>query len=91
MAWLLGGDHIPNPEKPDEAIEVMCDEDVMERGLALAEYQVETRLSNQPAAGKNDWAIVENRIKQVVRERGMISRSDLSRAIRGRQLRFADL
>jgi hypothetical protein len=82
MAWLLGGDHIPNPEKPDEPIEVICDESIMERGLALAEYQIETRLSNQPAAGKNDWAIVENRIKQVVREKGMISRNDLSRAIR---------
>jgi len=83
LAWLMSGeDLIPNPEKPDEPIEVLCDEDVMERGIALAEYQVETRLSNQPAAGKNDWAIVENRIKQEVREKGMISRSDLSRAIR---------
>jgi hypothetical protein len=82
LAWLMGGDVIPCPEKPDEPIEVVCDEDVMERGIALAEYQVLARASNQPAPGKNDWAVVENRIKQVVREKGMISRSDLSREIR---------
>ncbi|MGA7854325.1 MAG: bifunctional DNA primase/polymerase [Candidatus Acidiferrales bacterium] len=82
LAWLLSGDHIPCPEKADEPIEVECDESIMEKCLALAEYQVETRLANQPAAGKNDWAVVENRIKQVVRERGMISRNDLSRVIR---------
>ncbi len=82
LAWMLGGNHIPNPEKPDEPIEVLCDEDIMARGLALAEYQIGTRLASQPAAGKNDWAVVENRIKQIVREKGMISRNDLSRAIR---------
>ena len=83
IAWLLSGeDIIPNPEKPDVPIEVICDGDIMERGIALAEYQIQARLMHQPAPGKNDWAVVENRIKQTVRERGMISRNDLSRAIR---------
>jgi hypothetical protein len=83
MAWMMSGeDVIPNPERPDEPIEVFCDEDVMERGIALAEYQVGARRANQPAAGKNDSAIVENRIKALVQQKGMISRHDLSLAIR---------
>lgn len=83
LAWLMSGeDLVPNPEKPDESIEVLCDEDVMERGIALAEYQLEARRAHQPAAGKNDWAICESRIKTVVQQKGMITRSELSRAIR---------
>ncbi len=83
LAWLMSGeDLIPNPEKPDEPIEVFCDEDIMERGIALAEYQFHTRAAHQPTPGKNDWAIVENKIKLEVKKRGMISRSELARVVR---------
>jgi hypothetical protein len=83
LAWLMSGEDLtPNPEKPDEPIEVFCDEDIMERGIALSEYQFHSRMAHQPTPGKNDWAIVENKIKLEVKKHGMISRSDLSRAVR---------
>lgn len=83
LAWLMSGeDIIPNPEKPNEPIEVLCDEDIMERGIALAEYEIQARLAHQPAPGKNDWAVVENLIKSVVKRKGMISRYKLSREVR---------
>jgi Bifunctional DNA primase/polymerase, N-terminal len=83
LAWLMSGeDQIPNPEKPDEPIEVLCDEDIMERGIALAEYQIGSRAAHQPTPGKNDWAIVENKIKKEVKQRGMMTRSELARLVR---------
>lgn len=82
LAWLMGGDHIPNPEKANESIEVICDEDIMKRAIALAEYEIDARLAHQPAPGKNDWAIVEGLIKNVVKRKGMIARYKLRREIR---------
>jgi Bifunctional DNA primase/polymerase, N-terminal len=83
LAWLMSGsDLTPSPESASQVIEVLCDEDIMERGIALAEYQVHTRAAHQPTPGKNDWAIVENKIKKEVKEKGMIFRSKLMEIIR---------
>jgi hypothetical protein len=83
LSWLMSGnDIIPNPEKADEPIEVICDEDIMQRAIALAEYQLGARSAHQPAPGKNDWAIVESLIKTVVKRKGAIQRSKLHREIR---------
>jgi hypothetical protein len=83
LAWLLSGDDItPNPEKANEPIEVCCDEDIMRRAIALAEYQVKARLLHRPAAGKNDWAVMEGLVRQTVQTKGAITRSKLFREIR---------
>lgn len=83
LAWLMSGeDVLPNAEKAADPIEVLCDEDIMERALALAEYEIEARQAHQPVAGKNDWAIVENLIKVAVKRSGSIARSKLNREIR---------
>jgi Bifunctional DNA primase/polymerase, N-terminal/Protein of unknown function (DUF3987) len=83
LAWLMSGsDLTPSPESASQVIEVLCDEDIMERGIALAEYQVHARAAHQPTPGKNDWAIVENKIKKEVKEKGMIFRSKLMDIVR---------
>ena len=82
LAWLMAGDIVPDPDKANEPIEVVCDEDIMSRALALAEYQIGARHAHQPAPGKNDWAIVENMIKIVIKRKGVMQRSKLHREIR---------
>lgn len=82
IAWMLSGDQAPNPDASAIPIIVECNADVMERSLALAEYQIGVRFSHQPAVGNNEWALVENLIKNKVRERGMISRGDIYREVR---------
>jgi Bifunctional DNA primase/polymerase, N-terminal len=83
LAWLMSGDDItPDPEKALIPIEVICDEDIMERAIALAEYQVEARKGHQPVQGRNDQAMAENLIRVVVQRSGYISRSKLQREIR---------
>jgi len=82
LAWLMAGDIVPDPDKANEPIEVVCDEDIMSRALALAEYQIGARHAHQPAPGKNDWAIVENMIKITIKRKGAMQRSKLHREIR---------
>lgn len=83
LAWLMGGDDVlPDPEKASLPIQVTCDEDIMARAIALAEYEITARQIHQPAPGKNDWAIVEGLIKRVVKSKGMIPRNKLFREIR---------
>jgi len=83
LAWLLSGDDVlPDAEKALIPIEVLCDEEIMEKSIALAEYEIVARLAHQPAPGKNDWAIMENLIKSVVKRKGQILRSKLGREIR---------
>jgi hypothetical protein len=82
LAWLMAGDTIPDPDKANEPIEVVCDEDIMSRAIALAEYQIGARHAHQPAPGKNDWAIVENMIKITIKRKGAMQRSKLHREIR---------
>lgn len=81
LSWLLGGDHLASPENANP-IEVECDRDIMDRCLALAEYEISVRASHQPAIGNNEWALVENLIKNKVREKQSINRQDLYREIR---------
>ena len=82
LAWLMAGDIVPDPDKANEPIEVICDEDIMARAIALAEYQIGARHAHQPAPGKNDWAIVENMIKIAIKRKGAMQRSKLHREIR---------
>lgn len=82
IAWMLSENQTPNPDASAVPIIVECDEKVMEKALALAEYQVAVRFSHQPAVGNNEWALVENLIKNKVRERGMITRGDIYREVR---------
>jgi hypothetical protein len=83
LAWLSSGNDLaPDPDNASQPIEVTCDEDIMRRAIALAEYQIGARQAHQPAPGRNDYAIVENLIKMTVKQRGAIQRSKLHRAIR---------
>lgn len=82
IAWMRSENQTPNPDASAVPIIVECDEEVMEKALALAEYQVAVRFSHQPAVGNNEWALVENLIKNKVRERGMITRGDIYREVR---------
>src|SRR5260370_35406045 len=82
LAWMLGGDNDSNPANPNEPIVVEVDTFIMDRALALAEYEVAVRFSHQPAVGNNEWALVENLIKKVTKERGQIGRQELYREIR---------
>jgi hypothetical protein len=83
LAWLFSGeDVVPNAEKASEPIQVICDEDIMARAIALAEYEIKARQIHQPAPGKNDWAVVEGLIRIAVKNKGMIQRNKLFRDIR---------
>ncbi len=83
LAWLMSGDDVvPNAEKANEPINVTCDEDIIRRAIALAEYEILARQVHQPAPGKNDWAVVEGLIKALVKRKGMIPRNKLFREIR---------
>lgn len=77
LAWLMSGDDIvPNPETKDP-IEVTCDEDIMDRAIALADYEQYQRSSHQPPRGKTDQAVMENLIKERVKAYGQINRKIL--------------
>jgi hypothetical protein len=83
LAWLMSGDDVlPDAEKAAIPIEVLCDEDIMNRAIALAEYEIEARQAHQPARGKNDYAIVEDLVRVAVKRAGSIARYKLSREIR---------
>ncbi len=82
LAWLMSGaDVVPNAEAAKIPIEITCDEDIIERSIALAEYQLQAREGYQPMPGRNDRAIVENLIKTEVKQRGAIGRKKLYRKI----------
>ncbi len=71
LAWFMGGDDIaPNAEKASEVIKVQCDEDIMARAIALAEYEVPVRQLHQPPKGDNEYALMENSIKLYFVENG---------------------
>ena len=83
LAWMLDPrDITPNPEAAAIPIRVSLTKDIMDRALALADYQVAVRLSHQPAVGNSEWALVENLIKKVVSQRKRIIRQDLYKEIR---------
>jgi hypothetical protein len=65
LAWLMSGeDVVPDPDKTNERIEVKCDEDIMRRAIALAEYELRVRQLHKPIEADNDYALVENMIEQ---------------------------
>jgi Bifunctional DNA primase/polymerase, N-terminal/Primase C terminal 1 (PriCT-1) len=76
LAWMMAGDHTPNPEAKDPII-VECDRDIMERACALADYEVMARMSHQPAAGRNEHAVVENLIKGTLGVKKRMTRNHL--------------
>jgi hypothetical protein len=83
LAWLMSGDDVvPNAELASEPIYVECDEDIMRRAIALAEYEIAARQMHQPAPGKNDWAVMEGLIKKAVKIRGTVQRNKLFREVR---------
>lgn len=84
IAWLLSGDQIPSPEKPNEIIEIICDEDVMARAIALAEYEVFVRQLHRPITAENAWAKLECLIRRYMVRHGSkqpVLRGKLSRAV----------
>jgi Bifunctional DNA primase/polymerase, N-terminal/Primase C terminal 1 (PriCT-1) len=84
LAWLLSGNVVvPNPEKPNEPIEVLCDEDIMEKAIALAEYELFVRPLHRPIEADNPWAKVECLIRRHMIKHGTnpVLRGKLSRAI----------
>ncbi len=83
LAWLMSGaDVVPNAEAAKVPIQVDCDEDIIERAIALAEYELDARAAHQPVPGRNDYAVMEGLIKTVVKRHGSIVRSKLSREVR---------
>jgi hypothetical protein len=69
LAWLMSGeDVLPNPEKAKEPIEVLCDEDIMRRAIAIAEYEVKVRQLHKPIEADNPYALIENAIERFFAE-----------------------
>ena len=65
LAWLMSGDDVtPDAEKANEPIEVSCDEDIMNRAIALAEYEVRVRQLHKPIEADNPYAQIENAIER---------------------------
>jgi hypothetical protein len=81
LAWLMSGDNVvPDPDKAakNEPIEVICDEDIMKRAIALADYQLFVRQMLRPITANNPWArlecairryFVKNKVRWVTREK----------------------
>lgn len=84
LAWLMSGeDVLPNPEKAKEPIEVFCDEDIMRRAIAIAEYEVKVRQLHKPIEADNPYAQIENAIERffVENEGQPVSRRKLYRLL----------
>lgn len=65
LAWLMGGAAVvADPQKANEPIEVICDEDIMKRAMALAEYEVRVRQLHKPIEADNPYAQIENAIER---------------------------
>ena len=60
LAFFMSGDPIiPNAEKAKEPIQIVCDEDIMTRAIALAEYELRVRQLYRPPEGNNEYALME--------------------------------
>jgi hypothetical protein len=65
LAWLMSGDDVvPDAEKAKEPIKVFCDEDIMRRAIAIAEYEVKVRQLHKPIEADNPYALIENAIER---------------------------
>ena len=83
LAWLMNGDDgNADASKANTPIEAFCDEDIMKRAIALAEYELPARIAHQPVFGKNDYAVMEGKIKNVVMKRKSVGRNTLYRETR---------
>jgi len=84
LAWLMSGaDVVPDAEKAKEPIKVFCDEDIMRRAIAIAEYEVKIRQLHKPIEADNPYALVENAIERffVENEGQPVSRRKLYRLL----------
>jgi|HubBroStandDraft_2_1064218.scaffolds.fasta_scaffold03671_5 hypothetical protein len=84
LAWLMSGDDVlPDAEKASEPIEVTCDEDIMNRAIALAEYEIRVRQLHKPIEADNPYAQIENAIERyfVENEGQPVTRRDLYRIL----------
>jgi hypothetical protein len=79
LAWMLAPDIKPAPENSAEPIRITCNLDVMEKAIALSEYQYQVRSKHRPAQGANESALIEDLIRLTLlsSERNSLSRSDL--------------
>jgi hypothetical protein len=69
LAWLMSGeDVLPDPEHAKVPIEVFCDEDIMRRAIAIAEYEVKVRQLHKPIEADNPYALIENAIERFFAE-----------------------
>lgn len=79
IAWMLAPAIKPDPNKSMEPIRIVCNLDVMEKAIALSEYQYQVRSKHRPAQGANEAALIEDliRLTLISSERNSLSRSDL--------------
>jgi hypothetical protein len=69
LSWLMSGeDVVPNAENAKEPIKVFCDEDIMRRAIAIAEYEVKIRQLHKPIEADNPYAQIENAIERFFAE-----------------------
>jgi hypothetical protein len=64
LSWLMSGEQIADPDKNGEPIDVICDEDIVKRALALVEYQITVRQLHKPNVADNPYALMENNIER---------------------------
>lgn len=71
ISWLMSGeDVLPDASKSGQPIELVCDEDIIRRAIALAEYEIHARQFHRPIPGDNPYAILENSIERYFQENG---------------------
>jgi Bifunctional DNA primase/polymerase, N-terminal/Protein of unknown function (DUF3987)/Primase C terminal 1 (PriCT-1) len=85
LSWLAAGDHLPDAENANVPIDVTCDEDIIERAIKLAEYEVFVRKMYRPVEVNNDYARMESAIRRNFVQTGgaPISRNQLRQAVNG--------
>ena len=82
ISWLMSGeDVLPDASKSNQPIELVCDEDIIRRAIALAEYEIHARQFHRPIPGDNPYALLENSIERYFQENGGqdVNRSKLYR------------
>jgi len=82
ISWLMSGeDVLPDASKSDQPLELVCDEDIIRRAIALAEYEIHARQFHRPIPGDNPYALLENSIERYFQENGGqdVNRSKLYR------------
>jgi hypothetical protein len=85
LAWLMSGEELPDAENAHMPIEVICDEDIIERAIALAEYEVFVRKMYRPVEVANDFARIEASIRRHFVNTGGVptTRNQLRQSVHG--------